>query len=231
MNNAKLGPYTIYFDNSEEYHRLRREVWGSNSYYFETEKENPVIFDAGAHVGVTTLYFKKLFPQGKVIAFEPLPQNIALFKKNMYENQVEGVELVEAALSVSEGEQEYFHDSSSDHWYSTASLTNGAWTGDQKSTRIKVMTKTLSEYLETYSPDFVKMDIEGAEDKVIRQARNSLVRCPHYMIEFHPIEGVGMGNIVKFFEERGFQVIVTKGGTRVPWEKAVGLTMIEAIKK
>lgn len=228
MQSATLGPYTVYFDNSEEYHRIKREVWGANMYYVDIEKDVPVIVDAGAYIGLTTLYYKKMFPRARVIAYEPLPQNAQLFRTNMYENQVEGVTLIESAVAATTGEKEFYFDSTSERWYSTAGFTQGAWTGDQHSEAMTVSTIALSEILKDHRPDLVKMDIEGAEENAVVAARDALMLCPQYLIEFHPVEGQGMERIIKIFEERGFHITVTKDGSRVPWTKVRGLCMIEA---
>lgn len=228
MQNAKLGKYTAYYENSEEYHRLKREVWGANSYYVELEEADPVIIDGGAHIGLTTLYFKRLFPNSKIIAFEPFPESVEIFRKNIYENQLEGVELREEAIAEHEGIKDFFYDSSENKWFSTASLINGAWNQEQQSSKMRVKTVTLSSLLEQYQPNLVKLDIEGAEEKVIWEARDAINNCQHYLIEFHPIEGVGMERIIKVFEERRYQITVTKGGKVVPWRQAIGLSLIEA---
>lgn len=231
MDSAKLGKYTVYFENGEEYHRIKRDVWGENSYYVELEKVNPVIIDAGANIGMTTLYFKRLFPDSTIIAIEPFPDNIRLFRKNMFENQIEGVTLDEVALAEYAGEKELFYDAHDKPWYTTTGFTMGGWDyGQERSNSMMVPTKPLREYLEEYTPDLVKLDIEGAEEKVIVAARDYLQLCPHYIMEFHPVGGVGMDRIVKLFEEKGYTVTVTKDGRTVPWQKAIGLSLIEARK-
>lgn len=230
MYSAKLGEFTVYYENGEEYHRIKREVWGANGYYVEIEKDNPVIIDGGAHIGVTTLYFKRIFPDSTIIAVEPHPANADLFRKNMYENQIENVELIEAAIAEHTGNRELYYDSTDEGWYSTSSFTPGAWNNEQVSESMTVPTVMLGTLLQTHQPDLVKLDIEGAEDKVLYSAREQLTMCPHYLIEFHPVEGVGMNRIVSLFQEHGYEVTVTKGGTIVPWQKAVGLSLIEATR-
>lgn len=236
MDSARLGDYTVYFENSEEYHRIKREVWGANTYYVELDdyptinQDNLTILDLGANIGLTTLYYKKLYPSSKIVAVEPLPINFQLLEKNMFENQVERVTLENFAISSREGSEEMFLDSSDDKWYSTAGFNPGGWSGDQESERIVVETKPLSYYLETYSPQLVKMDIEGAEERAILSAKDSLSKASIYLIEFHPIEGQGMDEIVKTFEEVGFRISVSKGGRNVPWHKAKGLSLITAVK-
>ena len=56
---------------------LNHELFGLEIYKFNSEKTEPFIIDCGANIGLSVIYFKKLFPKAKVIAFEP----IAEFKK------------------------------------------------------------------------------------------------------------------------------------------------------
>ena len=46
-------------------------------------KNNPMIFDVGAHKGQTSSHLCKLFPQSFIHAFEPSPYLFALIKKNL----------------------------------------------------------------------------------------------------------------------------------------------------
>jgi len=231
MKKYKLGNYTIYCENSAEYHRIKREVWGEDCYYTEFATDKPVIIDAGAHIGVTTLYYKRLYPEARIVALEPQPETVIILNKNIWENQLEGVEVEQIALSNKEGEETFYFDRTKDKWYSTAGFTKGAWNEEQESEQIMVKTRRLSEYLEKYQPDLVKLDIEGAEGKVLREAQDKLRLCPHYLVEFHPVEGNSLEKIVNRFEERGYKVEVSKGGKVMPWHKARGMLMIEAIGK
>jgi len=228
MQSARLGEYTVYFNNSEEYHRIKREVWGANCYYVELEKESPKIMDAGAHIGITSLYFKKLWPKAKILALEPLLANYQLLEKNVFVNQLD-IEIENVALAHQEGAARFYYDKSDSAWYSTAGFNPGAWNGDQESEETQVLTKPLSHYLgEEW--DLIKIDIEGAEDNVIFEARKYLTKCPQYLIEFHPIEHHGMERIIDVFEELGYMVQVSKNGKIVPWRKAKGMSLIHAQK-
>ena len=239
MNSARIGNYTVFFDNTEEYHKLRREVWGGNLYYVDPEEldergvdtSKMTILDLGAHIGLSTLYFARLFPGARIVSVEPVPENAAFLRKNVFENLLEQVLITEVAVSDQDGEGELYVDASPDRWYSTAGIKRGAWNGEQESKIINVQTRTLTSILQEYRPSIVKMDIEGAETDVIKQAQDEVSGVEIWLIEFHPIEGKGMEEIVQTFEERGYRVQVTKGGKTVPWHKARGLSLITARKK
>lgn len=227
MQSAKLGPYTVYFDNSEEYHRIKREIWGANGYYEELPDETPTILDIGAHIGLATLYFKKLYPQARIVAVEPVPENALLLKKNIFENQLENVEVYEEAVADHGGEETMYIDAQG-KWRSVASVHRGAWTGDQESREITVTCQPLAHYLKAYNPDLVKLDVEGAEERIIVSAKDYLKLAKRYIIEFHPVQGAGMERIVKTLTDQGFTTQVVQGGRVVPWQKAWGLSLIRA---
>ena len=203
MPSAKLQSYQIYFNNSEEYHHLKTEIFTHDTYYFETDNPAPLIIDAGAHIGLSTLYFKKLYPAARIIAIEPLPQNLALLEKNIWENQLADVTVIPAALSNQVGDQTFYADETDFQWWSTASFKSGAWNGIQKSAALTVPTRPLADFL-TEPIDFLKMDIEGAEQLVLEAAQPHLHLIKHMMIEFHPTAGQSLPELVELLEKTGF---------------------------
>jgi FkbM family methyltransferase len=196
MPTAKLGTYSVTFDNSEEYHRLKNEIFTHHQYYFETENPQPVIIDAGAHIGLATLYFKKNYPGAVITAIEPQLANFKLLEKNIWDNDLSNVETHQVALSDKMGTAKFFQDVSDDKWYSTASFTPRAWNGQQSSQEVTVPTQPLSDFI-TGPIDLLKMDIEGAEVHVLHAAVNKLHLVKYMMVEYHPTPG----NDFKFFTE------------------------------
>lgn len=61
MQRSKVGKFDIWYENSDEFYELKKEIFGENSYYLELEKDDPVIVDAGANIRMTVLYYKMLF--------------------------------------------------------------------------------------------------------------------------------------------------------------------------
>jgi len=224
---AKLDRYTINFDNSEEYHRLKREVFTEHLYYFETENPQPVIIDAGAHIGMATLYYKKIFPGARIIAIEPHPVSFALLEENVWSNGLSDVESHQVALASKAGQTTFFQDKSPERWFSTASFMAGAWNGDQKSTPLTVATQPLSDFL-TQPIECLKMDIEGAELQVLSAAGEKLRTINHIMVEFHPHAGQDIRDLVDLLEKNGFKIQAWKKGLVVNPLEARGLFIIHA---
>jgi tRNA G46 methylase TrmB len=61
------------------------------------QKKRPVIFDVGAYLGQTVAEYRRLFPEGKIYAFEPFPEHFLFLKRSFSEDN--NVKVLEQALS------------------------------------------------------------------------------------------------------------------------------------
>ncbi len=172
---------TIHYNDADELKTLLDEIWRKRTYYVDLPTNTPLIIDAGAHIGLTTLYLNSLYPHAEFICIEPNPQNLALLSRNLEENGVANVTIIPKALAIRIGKVDLFTNSK---WTVFSSLKKGGWTGEEKGETVTVETTLLSELL-TRPVDFLKMDIEGEETAVIRQAQNQLHFVDHMIIEFH----------------------------------------------
>ncbi len=227
MQNAKLQSYTVWFNHSEEYHHLKGEIFTRDLYYFETTNPTPVIIDAGAHIGLATLYFKKVYPAARVIAIEPLPENFKLLEKNVWENQLENVELHNVALAARTGTLPFYTDATDEKWHSTASFISGAWNHTQRSRTLSVPAQPLSDFL--HQPvDFLKLDIEGAEQEVLFAAADQIRQVKHLIMEFHPTADQSLAKVYDWLADYGFTITLWKDSKEVDRKHAKGLVLIEA---
>jgi len=128
-------------------------------------KLGDIVSDIGAYVGDTALWFSKAVgPQGKVYAFEPEPSNFAKLKANLERNKVTNVIPLQLALSENEGEMRVSSGAGS-------SVITQAGTG--KSVKVT----TIDKFVEANTlprVDFIKMDVEGYESKVLKGAQETI---------------------------------------------------------
>lgn len=235
MQKTKLGNYNVYFENSEEYHSLKNDVFRENSYQFETDNPFPVIIDAGANIGLSVLYFKKMYPGSKIIAIEPMLENYKLLEMNVFENNLQDVLTYQFAISNKTNNIE-LHTDAENNWHSTASVVEGNWTTTQNTIPVTVPTRPLSYFIsEALSQfnvlyiDLLKMDIEGAEQAVLTQGRKQLKEKIKFInCEFHPHKEQNLTKLVKTLEELQFEVTLFRKGKEVKLDKAKGLIVIEA---
>ncbi len=245
MRTTKLHGYKLVFDNQEEFHLLKNEIFTHHQYQFEIPRkktsnnntQNIVIIDGGAHIGLTTLYFKKLYPQATILAIEPHPINFHLLEKNIWNNNLSDITTYQYAISDSE-QDHHFHQDTQFGWFSTASLHQGAWNQQQKTNHIQVHTKPLSFFLDetkiskiTPNPYLiVKLDIEAAEQQALLSLKKEISLIDHFLIEFHPHPTQNLRTLLEFLQNNQFETTLWKKGKPIKLHRAKGLVMIEAIR-
>lgn len=131
-----------------------------------------VVYDIGANIGYVSLSLaKRVGASGKIIAFEPVPQSIACLRRNLQINGLTNVQVLEIAASDRLGKATMRVTENS----STASLI---WhRNDPSATEFEIDTISIDELVESgrlTSPSFAKIDVEGAEDKVLLGMRRTL---------------------------------------------------------
>lgn len=119
-----------------------------------------VMWDVGAHIGfLSAIAARAVGPRGHVVAFEPLPQNVARLRQTVEANGLTNMTIREVALSSSVGTSAFYVHSSS---------SMGGLARADGSLRIDVPTTTLDNELGVSPvPTLVKIDVEGFEDQVI----------------------------------------------------------------
>lgn len=130
-----------------------------------------VVWDIGANIGFYTLIAARLVGDGQVLAFEPLPGNLDAIRRNVALNSLSNVKLVDVALSDKEGmAQLEIHSRQTWAKLDTSADTGFSQTRDATG-HIEVALATIDSQLASQPvPDFVKMDIEGAEVAALRGA-------------------------------------------------------------
>ncbi|MDE2292106.1 MAG: FkbM family methyltransferase, partial [Elusimicrobia bacterium] len=115
--------------------------------------------DLGANIGYYSVLASRLVgPEGRVFAFEPDTANLELLLRNVRENGCRNVAVAPYAVSDRVGFAELYQAESAPAVHSIARPPESSRGGR------RVMTVSLDEYFpEGVCPDFVKMDVEGAE--------------------------------------------------------------------
>ncbi len=226
MQSTRLGKYEIWYENSDEFYELKKEIFSENCYYIELEKEDPYIIDLGAHIGMSVVYFKMLFPKAKILAFEPVPYNFEILKKNVEENQLESVDLVQAVVAPKAGILRIQEPIGEGAWRSGAGIIPKGWKGIQDNLEIKVEAVGIQDLLNE-KIDLLKMDIEGMEYEVIRNMGSSIRNVANMIIEVHPRKDHRIEEIQKTLVQNGFKLEINRDESSL----GKGLTRITAVLK
>lgn len=142
-----------------------------------------VVYDVGANIGFFALLAARLVgPAGKVFAFEPVPANAQLVRSNAAANHLAQLKVIEAAVA-DEGKRMQL--ALAEH-AGGAMLSRAGQPPDAKG-RITVDVVTLDDMVlgsRLPAPDFIKLDVEGAESLALSgMSRVLSERQPRLLIE------------------------------------------------
>ncbi|MEM9444561.1 MAG: FkbM family methyltransferase [Verrucomicrobiota bacterium] len=178
--------------------------------HYEIDTLRPVesIIDAGANIGLTSVYFASRYPSARILALEPEQSNYMLLQKNVgpYENIVP----IQGALW-NENTKLSIFDSGLDEWgYQTAPISEES--GERCIQEVSGW--TVEELMQEHDIDFtslLKIDVEGAEKEVFQEPSEWMNRVGIIAIELH--DRIKMGCTRNFYQAtRHFQVEQHKGG-------------------
>ena len=130
-----------------------------------------VVIDAGSCWGETSLYFAHEVGRGghtgRVVAYDFIPSNLAVFRRNQALNPQLSIDLVERPLWSASGRKLYYVD-----WGPGSRITDDV--NKYHSCEGMVETTTIDDTLRGSRVDFIKMDIEGAELEALKGGERSI---------------------------------------------------------
>lgn len=219
VNPIKIGDYVLYYNNEQATKQTIDEVFNDLPYIFQTEKKEPFIIDGGSNIGISCLYFKMQYPNAKIICFEPDPNAFHLLAKNVAVNNLKDITLINAALARTSGKINFYGDLNGECPDARGNSIIDSWGLQRKtSTKIVVESVSLSQYINC-EVDFLKLDIEGAEEQVIEEIKDHLHFIKSIAIEVHQTNQMSDLNdvkkIISLLESNNFDVNVLEKSTTV----------------
>ncbi|HUQ18818.1 MAG TPA: FkbM family methyltransferase [Gemmatimonadaceae bacterium] len=149
---------------------------------FDTDVKTPRVLDCGANVGVVTLYLKRRYPDASITAFEADPAIAATLARNVEENHLSRVDIIAAAVWDSVGETTFVAEGAD----------SGGVAADYRGSsrkRITVPTVRLRDILATETRvDLLKLDVEGAEHRVLADCESELGKVRAIAVELHDFD-------------------------------------------
>ncbi len=195
----------IWFNDQFEFDVLWEEVFTNAIYDWKFETDSPCIIDAGANIGLATLYWTRKYQNAKIVCIEPSPVQATLLRKNLIKNQIEA-RVIQKALTKTGEEVDFFEDQS---WGVFSSILKGGFLGDRSSVVRKVESIKLSSLLNS-KVDLLKLDIEGAETEVIIEAEANLGNVGGIVMEFHKFPSHDERDMVQLLRNKFKFVMITE---------------------
>ena len=173
------------------------EIFESEIYKFNSINPKAEIIDCGSNIGLSVIYFKRLFPNAHLQAFEPDPEIAKVLNENITKFALTNVEIHNKAIWINNDGIEF--------------QMEGGFSGripkpGDSNNIIRVPSKRLRDLLDK-KIDFLKMDIEGAEYEVVFDCKDKLSNISNIFIEYHSHskEDQNLHQILQFLHENNFR--------------------------
>lgn len=184
------------------------EIFIDEIYRFNSLTETPRIIDCGANIGLSIIYFKKLFPKSKITAFEPDLEIFEILEQNISTFRHGDVEIINKAIWNKNGYISFLASGGVSGRIKASSTSGGV--SEVQTFRLKDM---LDEKI-----DFLKIDIEGAEFEVIKDCASKLSNVKNLFIEYHSLEEneQSLDEILKIIKDSGFKYYIKEAWNNQP---------------
>jgi FkbM family methyltransferase len=202
LKQKKLPVGIINYKRPYELLHTYRELFGKEIYLFKAANDSPIILDCGSNIGLSVLYFKTIYPQARVWAFEPDQTNFELLQKNIASNHLRDIIAQPAAVWITDGTIS-FSGNGSEASRIDESITNSS-NNEVTCIRLKYLLQQFDRI------DFLKMDIEGGEYKVITDCAEEMHRVENLFLEYHgkTTDTKQLTELLEIVDKQGFQAYI-----------------------
>ncbi len=196
---TRAGGFHVRIADGHSFYTQYKDIFLHNIYHFKTFSKNPLIIDGGCSVGVSVLYFKHLYPDARILGFEPDPGICRMLEDTVRLNNLDSVKIITAALGSTDGSMPFTADSS-----------DGGCIDPGKGTSMVTVAR-LSPYI-TEPVDLLKLNIEGQELQVLLELEEACVLnlVRKLIIEYHGWAHAEqkLGSILTLLERNGYRYLV-----------------------
>ncbi|HUC31459.1 MAG TPA: FkbM family methyltransferase [Candidatus Paceibacterota bacterium] len=203
---VRLFHKKVIFIDSASFVAMYVDIFINEAYKFQADGSQPLILDCGANIGLSIIYFKKLYPGAIIEAFEPDSKVFNVLDINCKTFGFKNVTLINKGIWVHNDGINFLPDGAD----------GGRIVPDSPQQSLeKIKTVRLRELLEKDREiDLLKIDIEGAEVKVLSDCREKLSHVKLLFVEYHSSAGheQRLDELLTILTEAGFRYYINSIG-------------------
>jgi FkbM family methyltransferase len=160
-----------------------RSIILDQEYEWPLAKSPRIIVDAGANIGLTSVFYANKYPGAKIFAIEPEPSNYNMLLKNTAKYQ--NIKPIQAALW-NNNEHVHIIDGGIGGWsYQVEKASDGPANTKSRGLAIALTIDKLMSDFHIGQLDLLKVDIEGSEKEVFENSAAWIDRVGVIVIELH----------------------------------------------
>lgn len=178
-----------------------QEIFVNQIYRFACNCTAPTIIDAGANLGLASIYFKRLFPNAKITAIEADSVIVEVLRSNLHIFGHDDVAVVHGAAWDSNQNLNFSLD------HADAGRVSDAGNGEVRGLRLR-------DLIDGQHVDLLKMDIEGAETRVLLDCEGAMAGVQRMFVEYHSFAGEpqNLAQLLSVLERGGFHYYIHHTG-------------------
>jgi FkbM family methyltransferase len=210
--------YPIFLRNNTSDVYVFHQIIEKEEYNFIVRNDPKYIIDAGANIGMSSIYFANKYKGAVIIAIEPEESNYVLLKRNTknYTNII----TIKAALW-NKPEEISLYDTNLGNFGFMVGKNDAEMKPSIKIKKHNTSTITIDEIIKNINIDFIdiiKIDIEGSEKEVFESCNNWITKTNCLIIELHERMKKGCNKAffknIKMFDQigkHGENIYLSKG--------------------
>ena len=152
--------------NKKDYDISRWKQSQALTAYYDSYSKQPLIIDAGANIGASSVYFMMEYPKARVFSIEPDPDNFDLLERNT--RTYPGITRFSGAIADRDGTLSLVDPDRSDWGFMTQAEPGDPGCVKATVPAISVPTILARPDLQDVTPFILKVDIEGGEESLFR---------------------------------------------------------------
>ena len=159
-----------------------------------------IIVEIGANIGNHAIFYAHHMNPLKIIPFEPNPDSVSLFRKNLQLNHIEA-EVDERGIGIGLGSSNKRYSIVQEDLNNLGAAKLVESIGDTGSIEVK----TFDEVIEGQQVDFIKIDVEGMEFDVLDGASGTI--SEHKPVLYVEVWNEGIPRLEKWLKKFNYQLV------------------------
>ena len=216
MTNKKyLNKYFLFYERTQHLTFLfKKNITYENDIQNEIKKyvnTGDFVLDIGANIGQFTLFFRDIITEsGKLISFEPDPNNFKFLQMNVSENRFKNVYTKNVGVGNSNRMLNFYSDKNTGGRMGTFVKNLAVDINSKSDNKINIV--TLDSIIEQNGvPSFIKIDVEGFESNVLEGYKKNY----NQIIFFIEVRTETKKDVFSFFNNLNYKCILLTRVNRV----------------